>query len=70
MKRYAVVFEESAQADVRDSYEWVAVFGESAKHNNGCDNFGQQFLASLLSCRRVSRLHLKMMNSRKRFVRW
>ena len=22
MKRYAVVFEESAQADVRDSYEW------------------------------------------------
>jgi plasmid stabilization system protein ParE len=22
MKRYAVIFEESAQADVRDSYDW------------------------------------------------
>ena len=29
MKRYAVVFEESAQADVRDSYEWgCRVWGE------------------------------------------
>jgi hypothetical protein len=23
MKRYAVIFEESAQADVRESYDWV-----------------------------------------------
>jgi len=30
MKRYAVVFEESAQADVRESYEWgCRVWGKS-----------------------------------------
>lgn len=35
MRRYVVVFEESAQADVRESYDWVDASGASTRQNNG-----------------------------------
>jgi hypothetical protein len=41
MKRYAVIFEESAQADVRESYDWGR--GANTRHNNGFANCAQRF---------------------------
>ena len=39
MRRYIVVFEESAQADVRESYDSVDASGASTRQNNGFANY-------------------------------
>lgn len=43
MKRYAVVFEESAQADVRESYDWGSRAWASKRLNNGRASYVAQF---------------------------
>jgi len=40
MKRYVVIFEDSAQADVRKLDDWAVVLGASAKPSNGPANCG------------------------------
>ena len=46
MKRYDVVFEESAQADVRGSYDWGCRVWGKKKPNDGSATYGQQSKAS------------------------
>jgi len=40
MKQYAVIFETSAQENVRDSYDWVATRGERRRPNDGFATYG------------------------------
>lgn len=70
MKRYPVVFEESAQSDVRRSYDWVAVCGAREKPNDGSSNYGLQFSSSLALCLKVFHLRRKMTSSQRKFARW
>jgi hypothetical protein len=69
MKRYAVVFEESAQTDVRSSYDWGCRVWGKKKRNSGSDNCGQQSQDNSALYLEVFRSRRKTMSSLRKFGR-
>jgi plasmid stabilization system protein ParE len=69
MKRYAVVFEESAQADVRESYDWGQRTWGKHEARQWLRQLRTAVSRQLAIVPKRFRLRLKMMSSLKKFGR-
>ena len=70
MKRYVVIIEESAQADVRESYNWGRRRWSKYQAQRWVHQLRTAVLEQLGVVPKAFLLHLKMMSSPRKFGRW
>ncbi len=70
MKRYAIIFEDSAQADVRESYDWGRRTWGKHESQQWVRQLRKVVSEQLAVVPKAFRSRLKMMNSPRKFGRW